>query len=125
MARALDARRAAVPSAEAIVDEEVQKFRSWHRTLRAVPAIRSLAAWAEEVRRAELARLPADCPPETRAAVEEATKRLVERLMRRPAARAARVRQGVEQGDPALPTPDHLKILFGLGDEAPGGASGE
>jgi glutamyl-tRNA reductase len=117
MARALDARRSAVSPAEAILEEEVHRFRSWHKTLRAVPVLRSLAAWAEEVRRAEVAMLPPDCPPATRAAVEETTKRLVERLVRRP---AARVRRGVEQDDPALPTPDHLRNLFGLGEDAGG-----
>jgi glutamyl-tRNA reductase len=108
---ALAARRAAVPEAERIVAEEVARFRSWHRTLRASPAIRSLVAWAEEVRLAELRNLPRDASPETRAAVEEITRRLVERLLNRP---AARVRRGVEEGDPALPSPDHLRNVFGL-----------
>ncbi len=117
MAKALAARREAVPAVEAILEDELSRFRSWHRTLRAVPAIRSLHAWAEEVRRGEVGQLPADAPPEVRAAVDEVTKRLVERLMRRP---TARVRQGVEEEDPALPTPDHLRNLFGLFDERTG-----
>jgi glutamyl-tRNA reductase len=111
VAKSLAARREAVPAAEALVHEELAGLRAWARTLRAVPAIRSLHAWAEDVRRGELAQLPADTPSSTRAAVEEITRRLVERLLRRP---AARVRRGVEEGDPALPTPDHLRNLFGL-----------
>jgi glutamyl-tRNA reductase len=107
----LASRRQAVPEAARIVAEEVARFRSWHRTLRAAPAIRSLVAWAEEVRRGELAHLPPDASEETRATVDEVTRRLVERLLTRP---AARVRQGVEEGDPSLPTPDHLRSLFGL-----------
>jgi glutamyl-tRNA reductase len=113
LARSLEGRRLAVPAAEALVAEEIEDFRAWERRLVATPAIRSLAEWAETLRRAELDRLPASTPPETRAAVEEATRRLVERLLRRP---AARVRQGVERGDPALPTPDHLRNVFGLGE---------
>ena len=79
-----------------------------------MPAIVSLKAWAEAVRKAELDRLPADASPETRAAVDAATRRLVDRLLRRP---AARVRQGAEEEDPALPTPDHLRRVFGLSEE--------
>jgi glutamyl-tRNA reductase len=114
MSRSLAARREAVPAAEAVLAEEMADLRAWSRTLRAVPAIRSLHSWAEEVRRGELSQLPPDTPPATRAAVEDITRRLVERLLRRP---AARVRQGVEEGDPALPTPDHLRNVFGLFEE--------
>jgi glutamyl-tRNA reductase len=118
MQRGLSARRLAVPAVETIVAEEMAKFASWHRTLRAVPAIRSLHAWAEEVRLAELGALPPGTSDEVRHAVDDITRRLVERLLRRP---AARVRQGVEQEDPALPTPDHLRNLFGLPDRDDGG----
>jgi glutamyl-tRNA reductase len=110
-ARSLAGRREAVPAVEAILAEELAAFRAWARTRRAAPAIRSLVEWAEALRQAELDRLPDAASPETRAAVDEATRRLVERLLRRP---AARVRQGVERQDPALPTPDHLKKVFGL-----------
>lgn len=113
VAGGLAARREAVPAAERIVEEEVARFRAWHRALRASPAIRSLVAWAEEVRQAEMAQLADDASDETRAAVDEVTRRLVERLLNRP---AARVRRGVEEGDPALPTPDHLRNVFGLAD---------
>src|SRR5262249_29201092 len=114
VAKSLEDRRRAVPAAEALVREEIEEFRVWARTRRAAPAIRSLREWAEELRRSELERLPADASPQTRAAVDEATRRLVERLLRRPSARVAR---GMERGDPALPTPDHLRNVFGLGDD--------
>jgi glutamyl-tRNA reductase len=110
----LSARRDAVPEAERVLAEEVSKFRAWHRALRAAPALRSLAAWAEEVRRAEVEALPLDATEEVRAAVDDLTRRLVERLLVRP---AARVRRGVEEGDPTAPTPDHLRNVFGLPDE--------
>lgn len=115
LAKSLAGRREAVPAAEALLDEEFSAFLAWHRTLEAVPAIRSLHAWADEIRRVELERLPADTPQALREAVESLTHRIVERILRRP---AARVRQGVEERDPALPTPDHLRNVFGLFDEA-------
>jgi glutamyl-tRNA reductase len=113
----LSARRDAVPDAERVLGEEVTKFRAWHRALRAAPALRSLAAWAEEVRRAEVEALPLDASEEVRAAVDDLTRRLVERLLVRP---AARVRRGVEEGDPTAPTPDHLRNVFGLPEEDAG-----
>jgi glutamyl-tRNA reductase len=119
VAKSVDERRGSVPACESIVREELDEFRAWARTRRAAPAIRSLVEWAESLRRAELARLPEGTSPEVRAAVDEATRRLVERLLRRP---SARVRQGVERDDPALPTPDHLRNLFGLGDDDEGRA---
>jgi glutamyl-tRNA reductase len=110
----LSARRDAVPEAERVVADEVSRFRTWHRALRAAPALRSLAAWAEEVRRAEVEALPFDASDEVRAAVDDLTRRLVERLLVRP---AARVRKGMEEGDPTAPTPDHLRNVFGLPEE--------
>ena len=108
---ALKVRRDAIPAAEAIVAEELGEFKAWCRTQRAAPAIRSLHSWAEHIRAEELARLPADAPPALRAAVEELTKRIVDRILRPP---TARVRKGVEHEDPTLPTPEALANVFGL-----------
>jgi glutamyl-tRNA reductase len=42
--------------AEAIVEEEVQRFKVWFDTLEVVPTISALHSWAEDIRQAELAR---------------------------------------------------------------------
>jgi glutamyl-tRNA reductase len=42
--------------AEVIVDEEVEKFRSWFATLEVVPTISALHSWAEVIRQAEIAK---------------------------------------------------------------------
>lgn len=115
LAKSLASRREAVPAAEAILAEEFDGFRAWHRSRAAVPAIRSLQAWAEEIRRGELAHLPPDLAPTVRDAVENVTRRIVDRILRRP---TARVRQGAEEGNPALPTPANLRHLFGLDEPA-------
>lgn len=111
VATALAARREAVPRVEAILDEEFARFHDWSRGQVALPAIRSLNEWAEEVRRAEVGLLPEDFPPAARPAVEALTRRLVQKLLGRPAARVA---EGARASDPRLPTPEHLKSLFGL-----------
>lgn len=110
---ALKGRREAIPAVETIVTEELSEFKAWHRTQRAAPAIRSLHTWAETIRAEEAARIPATASPEVRSAVEELSRRIVDRILRRP---TARVRKGVEHEDPSLPTPEALENVFGLGD---------
>jgi glutamyl-tRNA reductase len=113
VAGSLAARREAVPAVEAIVRGELEAYRTWQRGLRAAPAIRSLNQWAESIRRTEVGYLPEDLPPEVRAAVERMSKRLVQRLLGRA---AARVVKGAGAEDPHLPTPQHLLDVFGLDD---------
>jgi glutamyl-tRNA reductase len=115
VAAALAVRREAVPAVEAILAEEFAHFRAWQRTIRAHPTLRSLQEWAEDLRRRELSSLPPTLPPEAREAVEGVTRRLVQKLLGRPASRVVR---GMEREDPTMPTPEHLRSVFGLADEA-------
>ncbi|HVG93114.1 MAG TPA: glutamyl-tRNA reductase, partial [Planctomycetota bacterium] len=85
LASSLAGRREAVPAVEAILETELESFRAWSRTRLAVPAIRSLQAWAEEIRRQELGRLPEDTPAPLREAFESLSRRIVDRILRRPA----------------------------------------
>jgi glutamyl-tRNA reductase len=111
VAGALAQRHEAVPEVEAILAEEYGEFRAWQRTLGALPAIHSMNEWAELIRQKELSYLPAEVNGEVREAVEKLTRRLVKKILARP---ASRVVQGMEKADPSLPTPDHLRSLFGL-----------
>jgi glutamyl-tRNA reductase len=116
VAAALAVRREAVPAAEGIVAEELGRLRTWHRGLRVHPALKSLNDWAEDLRQAEMSHLPADLPGPAREAVESLTRRLVQKLLGRP---ASRVVQGAETADPNLPTAEHLKSVFGLDEPSP------
>lgn len=111
VAGALAQRHEAVPEVEAILAEEYGGFRAWQRTLGALPAIHSLNEWAEIIRQKELSYLPPEVNGEVREAVEKLTRRLVKKILARP---ASRVVQGMEKEDPSLPTPGHLRSLFGL-----------
>ncbi|MDJ0976709.1 MAG: glutamyl-tRNA reductase [Planctomycetota bacterium] len=111
VAEALASRRAAVPDVEAIIDEELQRYRGWYKKRRAAPTIRSLHAWAEEIRAEESAYAGRDLPAETQATLDRVTKRLVNRLLGRAASRVAR---GAEDNEANLPTPEHLRHVFGL-----------
>jgi glutamyl-tRNA reductase len=82
------ARRASeVARAEAIVDEEIEKFAAWFRSRGAVPTIVALRQRFEAIRRAELQRLDAklsSLPPEARARVDEITHLIIEKLLLTP-----------------------------------------
>ncbi|MBA3271804.1 MAG: glutamyl-tRNA reductase [Acidobacteria bacterium] len=83
----LQKRGAEIGRAEQIIEEEVQKFASWHRSRDAVPTIVALRQHFEAVRKAELERLEpkmASLSPEARARVDEITRLLVEKLLLRP-----------------------------------------
>lgn len=80
-------RGAEVMRAEQIVDEEVQKFSSWQRSLEAVPTIVALRQRFEAIRKSEFERLEpklAGLSADARARVEEITRLLVEKLLLHP-----------------------------------------
>jgi glutamyl-tRNA reductase len=82
------ARRAnEVARAEAIVDEEIDRFAAWFRSRGAVPTIVALRQRFEAIRRAELDRLDAklsSLPPDARARVDEITRLIIEKLLLTP-----------------------------------------
>ena len=86
------ARRASeVARAEAIVDEELDKFGSWLRSRGVIPTVVALRQSFESIRRAELDRLdfklsglPPEARDEARARVDEITHLLVEKLLLTP-----------------------------------------
>ncbi len=114
VAGSLAKRRESVADVETLLAQEFTDFRSWYRTLEALPAIHSIREWAEAIRQKELGYLPAEVNGEVRAAVEKMTNRLVNKLLARPTSRVVR---GMEKEDPSMPTPDHLRSVFGLGEK--------
>jgi glutamyl-tRNA reductase len=82
------ARRASeVARAEAIVNDEVEKFGGWLRARGAIPTVVALRERFESIRRAELERLDfklSSLPPEARERVDEITHLIVEKLLLTP-----------------------------------------
>jgi glutamyl-tRNA reductase len=73
--------------AEQIVEEEVQKFSTWHRSREAVPTIVALRRRFEGIRQSELERLEpklAGLSPDARARVDEITRLMIEKLLLQP-----------------------------------------
>jgi glutamyl-tRNA reductase len=82
-------RTSEVTHAEAIVNEELEKFAAWLRSRGAVPTIVALRQHCEQIRRAELERLDyklAGLPQadEVRARVEEITRLIMEKMLLTP-----------------------------------------
>ncbi len=86
------ARRASeVDRADAIVEEELEKFATWLRSRGVIPTVVALRQSFEAIRRAEVDRLdfklsslPADVREDARARVDEITHLLVEKLLLTP-----------------------------------------
>jgi glutamyl-tRNA reductase len=86
------ARRASeVARAEAIVEEELQKFATWLRSRGVIPTVVALRQSFDAIRRAELDRLdfklstlPAEARDEARTRIDEITRLLVEKLLLTP-----------------------------------------
>jgi glutamyl-tRNA reductase len=81
-------RKAELPKVAEIVDEAVDDFSAWERSLALGPAIEGLRGWAEEVRHEEVKRLSRpDMSPEELERLDRATKSLVNKLLHHPMVR--------------------------------------
>jgi glutamyl-tRNA reductase len=83
VSESLAARRGEAARAERIVASEADRWRDWQASLDVVPAIASLRARAEEIRRAELERVAGRLSDEERRAVESVTARMLDKLLDR------------------------------------------
>ena len=83
----LQRRSAELERAEAIVEEEVDRFSSWLQSRDVIPTVVALRDRFETIRQAELARLESKLtglPPDARARVDEITRLMVEKLLLTP-----------------------------------------
>ena len=113
VAETLDGRRAEAERAEQLVAEEAERFRAWRASLDVVPAIASLRARAEEIRRAELAKLRVS--DDERRTLESVTAQILNKLLHLP---TVRMKEAAVSADGAVYA-DAVKHLFGLDDERP------
>jgi glutamyl-tRNA reductase len=111
------ARRASeVVRAEAIVNEEIEKFGAWFRSRGAIPTVVALRQRFEVIRRGELERLDfklSTLPPEARARVDEITHLIVEKLLLTPTEQLKSLTDAETVGAYS----EALTRLFGLADD--------
>jgi glutamyl-tRNA reductase len=107
-----------VEAARAIVTEEVGTFLSWQLASRVAPTVTALRSRADEVVAAELARLETRLPDldtRSRAELETAVRRVVDKLLHAPTVRVKELTEAPE----GLSYAEALRELFGLDRAAP------
>jgi glutamyl-tRNA reductase len=118
-------RRRETVRAEALVNEEQQRFGGWLSALRAVPTIKNLRGHAEEIRSSEFEKTMSKLELEDgeRERVEALTRSIVNKILHTPLARLRREAER-EEGMAYLET---ARVLFGLDEdpEAPSAADAE
>ncbi len=116
----LGRRRRAVPRVEAIVEEELESFLDWVRTLDVTPTLRALRERFEAVRAEEVGRHLGRFSKEDAERVDSLTRSLVNKLLHTPMTRLKALGAGTGQDLRRL---DAVRELFDL--EAAKGKRGE
>ena len=87
MAEGLAERKKEVPHVEAIIEEELERFRIWERESTVLPTVTALRQQAEQIRQKELARTLkylGDVDPEMLKHIDKLSQTLVKQLLHRP-----------------------------------------
>jgi glutamyl-tRNA reductase len=111
VAETLAGRRREAGKAEALVAAEAERFQAWHASLDVVPAIASLRARAEEIRRAELDKLNG-LDEQERRTLETVTTQILNKLLHLP---TVRMKQAAAAEGPGYA--EALRHLFDLGED--------
>ena len=109
----LERRRADLPSAEELISGEVARFWDWVAGLAAVPVLAEMRSQMDAVRTRELneaLRRLQHLPPADRAAVEELSRKLMNKFLHEP---TVRLRAAAANGR-GLGVVDTARYLFGL-----------
>jgi glutamyl-tRNA reductase len=109
----LERRRAELPTAEELIEGEVGKYWDWVAGLAAVPVLAEMRAHMEALRARELAetlRRLQHLPASERAAVEELSRKLMNKFLHEP---SVRLRAAAANGR-GLGVVDTARYLFGL-----------
>jgi glutamyl-tRNA reductase len=115
-----------VVRAEAIVDEELEKFGAWMRARGVIPTVVALRQSFESIRRAELERLdfklsalPPEARDEARARVDEITHLIVEKLLLTPTEQL----KSLGDQETAAQYAEAIERVFGLVEPAASGGA--
>jgi glutamyl-tRNA reductase len=110
----IERRREELPSAEQVIDEEVEAYWRWRTGLVAVPVLKAFRDRMDHLREEEVAHLMrhlAHLSPSDRAAVEHFSRALMNKMLHEP---TVRLRAAAANGQ-GLGIVDALRYLFGLG----------
>lgn len=126
MDQSLVRRRKEAPRVETIVEEEVERFLQWSRSLEVTPTVRELRDKFERVRAEEIRRIAPMFPGSDRASLEALSKALLNKFLHLP---TTRIKAIDLEADDGLLRLDAVRALFDLGSETaskdPGAADAE
>ena len=81
---ALEKRRAAVPSVQAIIEEAILEFEDWSKEMIISPTIQKLKNTLEQIRKEEIARFIKNAKPEEAQRLEEMSRSLMQKILKYP-----------------------------------------
>ncbi len=116
VAATVDHRRAELPTAERLIDEEVESYWSWLAGLATVPVLTEFRARMDDVREREVVRLLErleHLPDADRQTIEHFSRALMNKFMHEP---SVRLRAAASNGR-GLGIVDAVRYLFALEDE--------
>ena len=111
VAQSLAQRRAEVPKAEAIIEEEARRFMRWHRSLAVKPTVTAFRGHFERVAREEMARHRGRFREQDQAALEALVHGIVQKLLHHPTTRLTRADQDGADGIARI---DAVRDLFDI-----------
>ena len=82
--RNLAKRRAEIPKAEAIIEEETKKYLAWKNGLQITPTIVTLRQKFEDIRQTELQKHRAKCSASEYQKIDEVTRSILNKLLHEP-----------------------------------------
>lgn len=112
MDQSLVRRRKETPMVESIVEEEVERFLRWSRSLEVTPIVRELREKFENVRAEEVLRIIHLFPRGDRESLEALSKALLNKLLHHPTTRIKAIDMEADDGLMKL---DAVRQLFALG----------
>jgi glutamyl-tRNA reductase len=113
--RNMERRKAEIPRAEAIVEEELRSFFHWYNSLQAGPAIHELRSAFEQVRQEEVERNIHRFHTEDRELVDLVTRRIVNKLLHGPMTVLRKGAEDGRRGSDTILRVQMLRELFGIG----------
>jgi glutamyl-tRNA reductase len=103
-------RRGEIPRVEAIIHAEIERLEQKRRSLGAGPLIQGLRQAVEELRQSEVARASKDLSPTERAAVDRATRAVVNKLLHGP---TQSIKEAARAGDDSEERLRLIREVFG------------
>lgn len=113
VAQSLEQRRAEVPKAEAIVEDELKRFLGWYRSLELKPTITAFRGHFERIAQEELERHKGRFRPEDLPVAESLAHGIIQKLLHHPTTQLSRT---AEAGRSAIARIDAIRELFGIGE---------